>query len=79
MSWVVRTLGVPAPPTARLAVGVGGVTTFLACDVVSTRLLGQGALDLTSAPVAPKAWIIATTMLIAALLPIVRGRPCGGT
>jgi hypothetical protein len=73
--WIVRTFGVSPRPGLRLAIGLGAVVIFVACDVLSALLLfGLSPLDLTTGMTGPQGVVIAVMLTVTAILPALRSR-----
>ena len=77
--WVVETFDVPVRLSQRAAVGFGAIGLLIACDFLTGYLMfGMTPWELASHFLGPEGGVVGICLLIAALLPIARGRRTGG-
>ncbi|MBS0363302.1 MAG: hypothetical protein JSR98_18150 [Proteobacteria bacterium] len=73
--WVVEAFDVPGRLAQRVAVGFGAIGLLVACDfLVGYLMFDMTPGELVAHFLTPEGAVVAVSLLLAALLPIVRGR-----
>ncbi len=73
--WVVEAFDVSSRLTQRIAVGFGAIGLLVACDLLTGYLMfGLAPAELAAHFLTPEGEVVGLSLLLAALLPIVRSR-----